>query len=370
MPNRLRALFRFLAQTLPAWFRAVLVLAVLSCQAASESDSQEEHPKLGSVSQAITDTDGDGMDDGWETTYFGSLSQTASGDFDSDGMTNLEEYTNGFNPTVADAFADLDQDRYPNIFELRNSSNPNDAGSIPSPTYTVNGAGGGTHTTIGAAVARARMSRTAVIKSSELRRRVSLHRTSEQPRCHADDREAAAPAHRSPGSGEDDYPGRSLWLRLAHRERRGRCIVDVSERCRRTLRRRAVEGGSLRRPRRARQHRPIRVGWRRFHVNNAAKVYIAGSTFTNNLARRRRMVHLVQRRCRHHHEHGRLERHGRHQRGEQHGRGRDADHQLLLREGTDAHRNRQPRGNHGPEAPVRPSIFPGIRQLGGGWRRR
>jgi hypothetical protein len=45
------------------------------------------------------DTDGDGLPDSWETLYFGNLNQTASGDFDGDGVTNLQEYLEGRNPT-------------------------------------------------------------------------------------------------------------------------------------------------------------------------------------------------------------------------------------------------------------------------------
>jgi hypothetical protein len=44
------------------------------------------------------DTDSDGMPDSWETTYFGSLGQTASGDFDHDGTDNLSEYRLGLIP--------------------------------------------------------------------------------------------------------------------------------------------------------------------------------------------------------------------------------------------------------------------------------
>jgi Concanavalin A-like lectin/glucanases superfamily/Bacterial TSP3 repeat len=46
----------------------------------------------------VTDTDNDGMDDAWEATYFGSLSQTATGDFDNDGTDNLTEYKLGLTP--------------------------------------------------------------------------------------------------------------------------------------------------------------------------------------------------------------------------------------------------------------------------------
>jgi hypothetical protein len=44
------------------------------------------------------DSDGDGLDDTWETTYFGDLSQGAAGDFDRDGTDNLTEFRLGLIP--------------------------------------------------------------------------------------------------------------------------------------------------------------------------------------------------------------------------------------------------------------------------------
>ena len=128
-----------------------LALAVTSCDATVD-EARETPVRVGSVAQALTDTDSDGMDDDWEVQHFGNLSQTSAGDFDADGMTNGEEFLYGFVPTTPDAFEDADGDRYPNIFEIRNSSDPNDADSKPTPTFVVNGAGGGTHTTVSAAV--------------------------------------------------------------------------------------------------------------------------------------------------------------------------------------------------------------------------
>src|SRR5205085_7734498 len=53
----------------------------------------------------IPDFDGDGIADAWEAQYFGSAStNTASNallDSDGDGMTNLDEYRAGTNPTNA-----------------------------------------------------------------------------------------------------------------------------------------------------------------------------------------------------------------------------------------------------------------------------
>ncbi|GAA5128026.1 hypothetical protein JIN84_07825 [Luteolibacter yonseiensis] len=44
------------------------------------------------------DADADGMDDTWETASFGGLGQTATGDFDGDGTSNLTEYRLGLVP--------------------------------------------------------------------------------------------------------------------------------------------------------------------------------------------------------------------------------------------------------------------------------
>ena len=72
-----------------------------------------------SQSQTITvstqhtnpDTDNDGLPDSWENNYFGGLSQTASGDYDGDGYSNLEEYNDGTDPTDAtDPAPDPDTD--------------------------------------------------------------------------------------------------------------------------------------------------------------------------------------------------------------------------------------------------------------------
>jgi hypothetical protein len=51
------------------------------------------------------DSDGDGLPDWWELQYFGNLGQGASDDPDGDGVTNLQEYQQGRNPTKS-ALAD------------------------------------------------------------------------------------------------------------------------------------------------------------------------------------------------------------------------------------------------------------------------
>ena len=48
------------------------------------------------------DTDGDGMDDAWEMFWFGTLDRDGTGDYDGDGVSDLDEFLNGTNP--ADAF--------------------------------------------------------------------------------------------------------------------------------------------------------------------------------------------------------------------------------------------------------------------------
>jgi len=50
------------------------------------------------VTLAGPDTDGDGMDDDWEMAYFSTLDRNGSGDFDSDGASDLAEFRAGTNP--------------------------------------------------------------------------------------------------------------------------------------------------------------------------------------------------------------------------------------------------------------------------------
>lgn len=49
----------------------------------------------------FADADLDGLPDGWETSYFGNLSQNGEGDYDNDGVTNLLEFGQGSNPDVS-----------------------------------------------------------------------------------------------------------------------------------------------------------------------------------------------------------------------------------------------------------------------------
>ncbi|WP_155324681.1 carboxypeptidase regulatory-like domain-containing protein [Desulfosarcina ovata] len=52
--------------------------------------------------RSITDTDGDGMDDAWEREQFGSIDRDGSGDYDGDGISDLDEYLAGSDPTAED----------------------------------------------------------------------------------------------------------------------------------------------------------------------------------------------------------------------------------------------------------------------------
>ncbi len=50
------------------------------------------------------DANGNGMADAWELLYFGNLNQLPLGDNDGDGISNLDEFLNGTNPTVREVY--------------------------------------------------------------------------------------------------------------------------------------------------------------------------------------------------------------------------------------------------------------------------
>ncbi|MEI7941112.1 MAG: hypothetical protein WCK27_30930 [Verrucomicrobiota bacterium] len=66
------------------------------------------------------DTDGDGLPDGWEQAYLFGLQSGAGDDPDHDGVSNLDEYRLGTNPSRADGRhpADLNQDWVISVPEL------------------------------------------------------------------------------------------------------------------------------------------------------------------------------------------------------------------------------------------------------------
>jgi len=50
------------------------------------------------------DSNGTGMPDWWQMQYFGNLNQLPTGDFDNDGVDNLDEYLEGTNPANAASY--------------------------------------------------------------------------------------------------------------------------------------------------------------------------------------------------------------------------------------------------------------------------
>lgn len=66
------------------------------------------------------DNDKDGLPDDWERRYFGSLQQNGLGDPDQDGVTNMQEYLAGTDPLVADT----DGDGMNDGFEIARGFNP------------------------------------------------------------------------------------------------------------------------------------------------------------------------------------------------------------------------------------------------------
>jgi predicted transcriptional regulator len=75
-----------------------------------------------SVDVKTTDSDEDGLDDNWEYEYFGDLDFGSEDDPDGDGLTNLQEYQQGTNPTNKDT----DADGMPDSWEVEYGFDPND----------------------------------------------------------------------------------------------------------------------------------------------------------------------------------------------------------------------------------------------------
>jgi hypothetical protein len=71
---------------------------VATLTASARSGTQTVTITIG-VSLGIGDTDHNGLPDDWEIKYFGHTGVDPSGDADGDGVTNLQEYKNGTDPT-------------------------------------------------------------------------------------------------------------------------------------------------------------------------------------------------------------------------------------------------------------------------------
>ncbi len=72
----------------------------------------------GVLTRITGDTDGDGLGDSWEMTHFSSLDQGAQDDPDGDYATNLVEYQNATDPTLASSYPDTDADGLNDGWEL------------------------------------------------------------------------------------------------------------------------------------------------------------------------------------------------------------------------------------------------------------
>ena len=90
--------------TLNKWVLLCWILA-LPCAGVANLLIHLGSPDSAAPPVPALDSDGDGMDDTWELSVFGSLLPTAGTDADGDGTTNLQEYAAGSDPMVSDVAA-------------------------------------------------------------------------------------------------------------------------------------------------------------------------------------------------------------------------------------------------------------------------
>lgn len=86
------------------------------------------------------DSDGDSLTDNWEFIHFGSLNETSSGDFDSDGLTNLQELNLNTLPANPDTDGDgVNDGDEVNLYGLDpTQSNSGDIGPRGNPDGLIN----------------------------------------------------------------------------------------------------------------------------------------------------------------------------------------------------------------------------------------
>jgi hypothetical protein len=77
-------------------------------------------------SSAAVDSDNDLMPDAWELQYFGNLAQVSAGDYDADGVSNLQEFRQGSDPTVN---FDSDGDGLLDSWEIQHFGNLSENGA-------------------------------------------------------------------------------------------------------------------------------------------------------------------------------------------------------------------------------------------------
>ncbi len=101
------------------------VLEVLDTASGETGQLREAELILGG--RAIVDTDRDGLDDGWERTHFGTLSEGPAGDPDRDGWITASEQFSGRDPSRRDEMLEVMASRDPDgRLRLSWSSGPTD----------------------------------------------------------------------------------------------------------------------------------------------------------------------------------------------------------------------------------------------------
>lgn len=118
---------------LPDWIEA---LGVTSSTADNDSDgiSNLQEYTTG-TNPLLADTDNDGLNDSGEIA---SGTNPFNNDSDADGMLDGKEVLYGLSPLDdSDALEDMDGDRIPNAFEIGHNTLPNSAASVPLPSITV-----------------------------------------------------------------------------------------------------------------------------------------------------------------------------------------------------------------------------------------
>lgn len=84
-------------------------------------------PDIGCDGFASIDNDFDGMNDEWETFFFGSLANNATADNDNDNLSDLDEYENGVDPLTSDTDGDFMPDGW-EVARGLDPVNPGDTG--------------------------------------------------------------------------------------------------------------------------------------------------------------------------------------------------------------------------------------------------